>query len=113
MNVTRTACKLPSYLNSTLFRRVQQHAHGRSVDFSSFMGFWEKNLKEKPVVEQVFCVLKKPRKHFLERDDFVVLLDETLERHPGLDFLKATPEFQERYTETVIERIFYDCDRKG
>jgi serine/threonine-protein phosphatase 2A regulatory subunit B'' len=33
-----------------------------------------------------------------------------METHPGLDFLKATPEFQERYRDTVIERIFYGID---
>ena len=112
MSITRTACKLPSYLNSTLFRRVQQVSQGR-VDFPAFMRFFEQNLKDRPVAEQVFNILKKPRNSFIERDDLVVLLDETLERHPGLEFLKATPEFQERYTETVIERVFYDCDRKG
>ena len=36
MSITRTACKLPSYLNSTLFRRVQQVSQGR-VDFPAFM----------------------------------------------------------------------------
>ena len=38
---------------------------------------------------------------------------EILDRHPGLEFLKQTPEFQDRYAETVIERIFYVLDRAG
>ena len=33
-----------------------------------------------------------------------------MDSHPGLEFLKATPEFQERYGDTVIERIFYTVD---
>jgi len=33
-----------------------------------------------------------------------------LENHPGLEFLQATPEFQERYADTVIMRIFYAID---
>ena len=33
-----------------------------------------------------------------------------LEFHPGLEFLKVHPDFQEKYSETVIMRIFYTCD---
>jgi len=39
-------------------------------------------------------------------------LKELLEKHPGLEFLEATPEFQERYSETVVHRIFYNLCRK-
>ena len=34
-----------------------------------------------------------------------------MEVHPGLEFLKATPEFQDRYSDTVVQRIFYVVDR--
>ena len=34
-----------------------------------------------------------------------------LEKHPGLDFLKATPEFQDRYSDTVVMRIFFSLDQ--
>lgn len=30
--------------------------------------------------------------------------------HPGLQFLEATPEFQERYADTVNVRIFWSYD---
>lgn len=33
-----------------------------------------------------------------------------LEHHPGLEFLAATPEFQERYADTVVMRIFFSLD---
>lgn len=33
-----------------------------------------------------------------------------LENHPGLEFLQQTPEFQERYADTVVMRIFYSLD---
>ncbi|PXF47040.1 Serine/threonine protein phosphatase 2A regulatory subunit B''alpha [Gracilariopsis chorda] len=32
--------------------------------------------------------------------------------HQGLAFLHATPEFQQRYSETVIERIYFGCTRQ-
>ena len=33
--------------------------------------------------------------------------------HPGLEFLQETPEFQDRYAETVIHRMLYAMDRGG
>lgn len=32
--------------------------------------------------------------------------------HAGLEFLQATPEFQDRYSDTVIHRIYYMINRK-
>ena len=33
-----------------------------------------------------------------------------LEYHPGLEFLKAHPDFQDKYGSTVVMRIFYISD---
>jgi serine/threonine-protein phosphatase 2A regulatory subunit B'' len=38
-------------------------------------------------------------------------LQAVLQYHPGLEFLADTPEFQARYAETVIYRIFYTINR--
>jgi serine/threonine-protein phosphatase 2A regulatory subunit B'' len=43
-------------------------------------------------------------------DDFKALFKYLLESHPGLEFLQATPEFQERYADTVVMRIFFSLD---
>ena len=43
-------------------------------------------------------------------DDFKNLFKNLLETHPGLEFLQATPEFQERYADTVVMRIFFSLD---
>lgn len=40
-------------------------------------------------------------------------LQAVLQYHPGLEFLTDTPEFQARYAETVIFRIFYTVNRSG
>lgn len=42
--------------------------------------------------------------------DFKVIFTYLLEHHPGLEFLAATPEFQERYADTVVMRIFFSLD---
>jgi serine/threonine-protein phosphatase 2A regulatory subunit B'' len=40
-------------------------------------------------------------------------MQELLETHAGLDFLRDTKEFQARYVETVITRIYFTLDRRG
>lgn len=42
--------------------------------------------------------------------DFKQIFKYLLEKHPGLEFLQATPEFQDRYADTVVMRIFFAVD---
>lgn len=51
------------------------------------------------------------RRNYLIPSDFRPILRSLLARHKGLAFLHATPEFQLRYSETVVERIFFSCSR--
>lgn len=44
---------------------------------------------------------------------FEALLDCILATHPGLQFLQATPEFQVKYSQTCIVRIFYALSPRG
>ncbi|BAM81520.1 probable protein phosphatase 2A regulatory subunit [Cyanidioschyzon merolae strain 10D] len=50
-------------------------------------------------------------RRYLVGSDFRPFIDALLATHPGLQFLQSTPEFQHRYAETVIERIFYYLNR--
>ncbi|RNF09954.1 protein phosphatase 2 (formerly 2A), regulatory subunit B [Trypanosoma conorhini] len=54
---------------------------------------------------------RERQRSYLLPGDFCAYLEVLLEHHPGLLFLKRTPDFQSRYLETVIYRIFYDLDR--
>lgn len=40
-------------------------------------------------------------------DDFKVILEDVVQHHIGLEFLRNMPLFQDRYVETVITRLFY------
>lgn len=40
-------------------------------------------------------------------------MDMVLKYHPGLEFLAETAEFQKKYAETVVFRIFYSLNRWG
>ncbi|XP_012085282.1 serine/threonine protein phosphatase 2A regulatory subunit B''beta isoform X3 [Jatropha curcas] len=61
----------------------------------------------------MFHILKQSENKYLTQADFKPVLRELLATHPGLEFLQNTPEFQERYAETVIYRIFYYINRSG
>ncbi|XP_044887078.1 serine/threonine-protein phosphatase 2A regulatory subunit B'' subunit alpha isoform X2 [Mauremys mutica] len=56
-------------------------------------------------------LLAKPSCNYLEQEDFIPLLQDVVETHPGLTFLKDAPEFHSRYITTVIQRIFYMVNR--
>ena len=52
----------------------------------------------------------QPELEHLEHCDFRPILRELLRTHPGLEFLKDSPEFQDRYLETVTFRIFFEVN---
>ena len=52
-------------------------------------------------------------KKYLVFEDFKKLFKEILEQHPGLAFLKDTPEFQVYYSDCVINRMFFMANRKN
>jgi len=122
---------LPSFLCTFIFEQILSFADAASVhgdentfsmDFSQrelisedmFMGHFRKFCVGKSPPARLFYVLlgEKTKSH-LERDDLRCVLEGVLEYHPGLAFLRKTPEFQSRYTETVIERIFYSCAKRN
>lgn len=39
------------------------------------------------------------------------MMECVLRYHPGLEFLAETQEFQRKYAETVIHRIFYSLNK--
>jgi len=54
--------------------------------------------------------LAKDGKNVIVPGDFKQIFKYLLEKHPGLEFLQATPEFQDRYADTVVMRIFFAVD---
>lgn len=43
--------------------------------------------------------------------DFTAMIQDIIDTHPGLGFLRDAPEFHSRYITTVISRIFYKVNR--
>ncbi|KAH7839679.1 hypothetical protein Vadar_007231 [Vaccinium darrowii] len=111
--VTKEICKLPSFISSALFRRIDVGCMG-FVTRDAFVDYWVNgNMLTKDIATQIFTILKQPDLKYLTQDDFKPVLRELLATHPGLEFLQSTPEFQDRYAETVVYRIFYYVNRLG
>ncbi|CAN6287983.1 unnamed protein product [Urochloa humidicola] len=112
-SVTKDICKLPSFFSSVLFKKIDVACTG-TVSRDAFVEYWMNDNKiTMDMASQIFEILRKPGYNYLTQDDFKPVLKELLATHPGLEFLQGTPEFQERYAETVIYRIFYSINRSG
>ncbi|KHG27042.1 Serine/threonine-protein phosphatase 2A regulatory subunit B'' subunit alpha [Gossypium arboreum] len=109
--VTKEICKLPSFFSTALFRKIDINNRG-IVTGDQFVNYWiGGNMLTVDLATRIYTILKQPDCRYLTQDDFRPLLHELLASHPGLEFLQSTPEFQERYAETVIYRIFYYINR--
>ncbi|RZC80227.1 hypothetical protein C5167_042802 [Papaver somniferum] len=110
-SVTKDICKLPSFFSSSLFKKIDGNCTG-VVTRDAFVDYWVNgNMLTMDIATQIFTVLKPPDRRYLTQEDFKPVLRELLATHPGLEFLQSTPEFQERYAETVIYRIFFYVNR--
>ncbi|KAJ9546045.1 hypothetical protein OSB04_025752 [Centaurea solstitialis] len=111
--VTKEICMLPSFFSTTLFKKIDVGNTG-IVTRESFVDYWVNgNMLTKDTPTQIYTLLKQPDLRYLTQEDFKPILRELLATHPGLEFLQSTPEFQERYAETVVYRIFYYVNRTG
>ncbi|CAO2837014.1 unnamed protein product [Amaranthus hypochondriacus] len=111
--VTKEICKLPSFFSTVLFQKIDVNGTG-FVTRDAFVDYWVNgNMLTMDIYTQIYTIMKQHEHKFLTQDDFKPVLRELLATHPGLEFLQSTPEFQERYAETVIYRIFYYINRAG
>jgi hypothetical protein len=87
-----------------------------TVCFEDFIKYWETIAKDSQDIYYIsFYILKdeentdKLRNYldYLVPSDFMVVLNDVVKYHPGLKFLVNMPIFQQRYSESVIEQLFY------
>lgn len=110
---TKEICKIPSFFSTALFKKIDVSLKG-TITRDQFIDYWIRgNMLAMDLPTQIYTILKQPHRTYLVQDDFKPILRELLSSHPGLEFLQSTPEFQERYAETVIHRIFYYMNRSG
>jgi serine/threonine-protein phosphatase 2A regulatory subunit B'' len=76
-----------------------------------FISFWSKLSENHHDLESKLVNLMNPEEGALTPDDWRDMVTYVLNEHPGLEFLSESPEYHERYVDTVIARIYYACDR--
>ncbi|KFU86532.1 Serine/threonine-protein phosphatase 2A regulatory subunit B'' subunit alpha [Chaetura pelagica] len=104
-------CGCPLYWKAPMFNASGGERTG-CVSVHSFVSMWRKVLHNCHDDASRFThLLAKPGCDYLEQEDFIPLLQDVVETHPGLTFLKDAPEFHSRYITTVIQRIFYTVNR--
>jgi len=92
-------------------RRVVVEEYSKTISSEVFRKFWEENLKYFDNVRRVFNLIRHPSRDFITPNDFEPIFKEILNTHPGLAPLKSAPEYQNRYKEATIARIFYTVSR--
>jgi len=112
-------CELPTFFGYALMEKCKAW-NKATADHSSdgitkgqFMKFCKDTMISVSPAERAFTLLKQEGRNYLVHDDFRLVIGELLRLHPGLEFLQDTPEFQDRYLETVTYRIFYHVNRSG
>ncbi|TRY58942.1 hypothetical protein DNTS_033917 [Danionella cerebrum] len=128
------ACGCPLYWKAPMFICTGGERTG-FVSVHSFIATWRKLLHScYDDASRFIYLLAKPGCSYLEQEDFIPLLQDIVDTHPGLTFLKDAPEFHSRYITTcaclsvslsvgqlqhvlrrkaegVIQRIFYTVNR--
>ncbi|XP_061651241.1 serine/threonine-protein phosphatase 2A regulatory subunit B'' subunit alpha isoform X2 [Phyllopteryx taeniolatus] len=111
MSKVAKACECPLYWKAAMFYGAGGERTG-FVSVHAFIATWRKLLHScHDDASRFINLLAKPGCQYLEQEDFIPLLQDIVDTHPGLTFLKDAPEFHSRYITTVIQRIFYVVNR--
>ncbi|KPP64360.1 serine/threonine-protein phosphatase 2A regulatory subunit B'' subunit beta-like [Scleropages formosus] len=101
MGKVAKACDCPLYWKALLFLSAGGDRTG-SVSVHKFVAMWRKTLQTCHDDASKFVhILAKPGCNYLEQEDFIPFLQDVVNSHTGLAFLKEASEFHSRYITTV------------
>ncbi len=104
--VTRDFCGFPTLFARPLMARINLHCSRSGdgdlrVSLVDFWHFWSQEMELFDADARFFRLLREPGANFVRRSDFAPFVDALVAQHPGLRFLAAHAEFQEKYSLTV------------
>ena len=109
-DVVREVVGLPRFFSKRVMALVAG-ADATVVTKEQWFRYWNSTLRrQKDPESAMFEILRQPGAKSLVYSDFNDVFTYMVRTHPGLEFLQHTREFQDRYVETVVYRIFYDCN---
>ena len=106
------ACDFPLYWKLPLYFALTGLDTNTTLTLDTFLKYWQNVVNHcfDDATQFVYILTRGIRQHLLP-EDFVLLIQDVIDTHPGLLFLKEATEFHSRYTYTVIARIFYTLNR--
>ncbi|XP_051565382.1 serine/threonine-protein phosphatase 2A regulatory subunit B'' subunit beta-like isoform X2 [Myxocyprinus asiaticus] len=111
MGLVAKACECPLYWKAPLFHAAGGDRRGY-VSVHKCVAMWRKVLQTcHDDASKFFHLLAKPGCNYLEQEDFIPFLQDVVDSHTGLAFLKEASGFQLHYITTVVQRIFYNVNR--
>uniref|UniRef100_A0A8C2G2M6 Protein phosphatase 2, regulatory subunit B'', beta n=1 Tax=Cyprinus carpio TaxID=7962 RepID=A0A8C2G2M6_CYPCA len=111
MGLVAKACECPLYWKAPLFHAAGGDRRGY-VSVHKFVAMWRKVLQScHDDASKFLHLLAKPGCSYLEQEDFIPFLQDVVDSHTGLAFLKEASDFHSRYITTVVQRIFYNVNR--
>ncbi|KAM4701514.1 serine/threonine-protein phosphatase 2A regulatory subunit B'' subunit beta isoform 2-T2 [Discoglossus pictus] len=111
MGKVAKVCDCPLYWKAPLFYGAGGDRTG-FVSVHKFVAMWRKILQTcHDDAAKFMQLLARPGCSYLEQDDFIPFLQDVVNSHPHLTFLREASEFHSRYITTVIQRIFYMVNR--
>ncbi|KAK7073337.1 Serine/threonine-protein phosphatase 2A regulatory subunit B'' subunit alpha [Halocaridina rubra] len=105
------ACQLPLYWKAPLFIAAGGDKLGYLTQ-EQFSDYWSRVISTcHDMASRFVRVLSRGVRNYLIPEDFLSMIQDVVDTHPGLTFLKEATEFHSRYVHTVIARIYYCVNR--
>ncbi|XP_065225249.1 uncharacterized protein LOC135849037 isoform X2 [Planococcus citri] len=102
------ACNCPLYWKAPLFIACGGEKLG-FVEMNTFMEYWRDltSVCHDDASRFMRIVTRSTTRPYIIPEDLIPLVQDVVNTHPGLTFLKQAPEFHSRYVHTVICRVYY------
>lgn len=110
--MTASVLKLPVYFSILVVARCSGLPAERKLTRTEFGRMWKQLEAESLQYRAYWLLSSHESKKYVTIENFKALFGEVLGTHPGLEFLKEQPEFQDWYSLCVIHRMYYMANRK-
>ncbi|ETO13574.1 calcium ion binding protein [Reticulomyxa filosa] len=121
--ITMELCKLNRFWNGQLFKKVcsDKHLSNNEISKKHFLEWWQENfLYIRNKHWRGFNLLRQftpqraqsSMREYVVPCDFECLINEVIDTHKALSFLRQHKPFDQFYIETVIARMFYSNNKK-
>ncbi|XP_065337542.1 uncharacterized protein LOC135938002 isoform X3 [Cloeon dipterum] len=106
------ACGFPMYWKMPLYLACGGDATGGVVSLQTYLELWSKICSGgNDEASRMVWLMTRGQRLWLAPEDLAPMVQDVVDTHPGLSFLKEATEFHSRYVHTVIARIFYCANR--